>query len=326
MSVGRSFIFLGPELGERRDAIERLKSELTASCGGALEEYILYASETGVSELVSHLLNASLFSPKRFFQYRNVELVKNKEELELLSAYLKKPAEDTVLVLSSDETSCDKRLEAALPKEAKRVFWELFDNRKTDLVASIFRRAGFRIDEEGINTVLDLVENNTDALRRECGRLILFLDKDKPVNADVVEDCLAHNREESAFTLFSRIAAGDLEKSLSTARALAASKQVPVQILAGLAWCFRRLADYVGLKDSGRLNDSGLRSIGLSSPRARKDYAAASERYDAASVHRCLALIAEYDMAFKSGTAALEEAQMDLFLYRLSRMKGRRVF
>lgn len=323
MAKGRNFLFTGPELGERGDAIGALRASIAKTAGGQPEEHSFYAGETRLGDLLSILMNASLFAEHRMIVFKNVEQIKKKEEIDQLTAYMAAPADDTVLVLVSDETSVDRRLEAAVPKENRRVFWELFEERKTEWVASFFRREGFKISSDAVEAILALVENNTDALRRECSRLALFMDKATTIEAADIERLLSHTREESAFTLFARIADGDGSKALETLRTLLGAKEAPVQILAGLTWCFRRLADYVALADSGRLNDFELRKAGLASKKAQRDYAAAARRYDAVAVERCVALLAEYDVELRAAGAALEEVLMDLFVVKLIYGGGR---
>ncbi|HCM26914.1 MAG: DNA polymerase III subunit delta [Treponema sp. GWB1_62_6] len=317
MAKGSCRLYLGPEIGERRDAVDALRASLAKDAGAPPEEHSFYAGEQSIGDLVSLLRNASLFSETRLVLLKNAELVRKKEDVELLVSYMTAPADDTTLALLSDETSVDKRIDGTVSKDAKKIFWELFENRKTDWVGAFFKREGFRIDADGIEAVLELVENNTDALRRECGKLTLFLEKGSLVGAAEVEACLSHTREESAFTLFSRIAEGDLAKALETVRKLLAAKEAPVAVLAGLAWCFRRLADYLELADAGRLNDFELRKAGLASKKAQRDYAAAARRYDAGSARRSLALLAEFDIALRSSGSALEDLLMDLFIYKV---------
>ncbi len=323
MAKGRTYLYIGPELGERKDAVDALRTALAKEGGSKPEEHSVYAGETRIGDLLSLLMNASLFSEQRLVVVKNAELIKKKEDVDLLSQYIASPAEDTVLVLVSDETSIDRRLEEAVPKDAKRVFWELFEDRKTEWVSSFFRREGFRISSEAVEAILELVENNTDALRRECGRLSLFLDRGKVVAEEDIERLLSHTREESAFTLFSRVAEGDLAKATETLHTLLGAKETPVQIFAGLSWCFKRLGDYVALADAGRVNDFELRRVGISSKKAQRDYAAAARRYDAAAVARCVALIAEYDVALRAGGAILEDVLMDVFICKLVAGGGR---
>jgi DNA polymerase-3 subunit delta len=229
------------------------------------------------------------------------------------------PRDDTGLIFFSESTSLARELEKGVSREDRKVFYELFENQKNEWVADFFRREGFRIDSEAIETILELVENNTEALKRDCSRLILFLDKSKTISAGDVVQWLSHTREESSFTLFSRIASGDFPKALESFHTLLAAKEAFPLIFGGLVSCFRKLRDYLSLAGSGRLTDFELRKIGISFPRARDDYAKAARRYDPAGAETCISLTAEYDILLRSSGAAFEAILMDLYLYKIFR-------
>jgi DNA polymerase-3 subunit delta len=305
----RAFLFLGPELGKKLDALNELRAEMP------FEETTFYAGETPVSHIVSVIKNGSLFSQARLVIVKNADQIKKKDECELLASCLENPGEDTVLVLMSDETRLERRLEAAAPKTGKRVFWELFEKEKHEWVASFFRREGCKIDPGGVAAILEMVENNTDALGRECARLALFLGKDCLITADDVEQCLSRTREESAFTLFAAAARGNLQTSLEIARALLSAKQKVPAILAGLAWCFRKLREYQALVKRGA-DEFELKKMGLGSPKVRADYVAAARRWNAAAVP--LALIGDYEYRFRSSPSGFEEIIMDTLICTLT--------
>jgi len=261
MKLERIVLFLGPEIGEKADAISDIRSKLTKEFGSEPETHSFYAGETETTEIVSVLRNASLFSDARLILIKNAEQLKKKEDIELLTGYIKAPEENTSLILISDEISIDKTIESAVTANAKKIFWELFENRKQQWIRAYFTRAGYSIDEDAIENILELVENNTEALRRECSHLLLFTKDTKHISAELVEQCLSHTREESAFTLFSRICEGNPTKSLETLHTLLSAKQSPQAIFAGLSWCFRKLADYLRLKESGIINDFELKKL-----------------------------------------------------------------
>jgi DNA polymerase-3 subunit delta len=320
MAKGRCYLFLGPEIGEKQDAIADLRKTLASGGKTALtvEENSFYAGETAVTDIVSILRNGSLFSDARLFLIKNADALssaKKKDEVELLASYMEAPQDDTVLVLMADTNGLDKRLEQAADPKNKKIFWELFENRKTDWVSSFFRREGYRITPEGIEAILELVENNTDALRRECSRLMLFLGKDTPADAAAVEKWLSHTREESAFTLFSRIAEGDLTRSIEILHTLLDAKELPSKIIGGLTWCFRRYRDYLALTESGAPNDFELKKIGVTTAKAKKDYAAAARR--GAPADECLALAAESELPRRSAGAPAGGILMDLLVVKL---------
>jgi DNA polymerase-3 subunit delta len=313
MAKGTCFLFLGPEIGEKQDAIDELRSRLK---GKHFEEQSFYAGETPASAMVSVLQNGSLFSDCRLVFIKSAESLK-KEEVNPLAAYMKEPQNDTTLILMSESVSLAKALESAVPPANKRIFWELFENRKRDWVSGFFRREGYRISEDGIEAILELVENNTDALRRECSHLMLFVGKDRTLSDQDVEKWLSHTREESVFTLFSRIAEGDFSRSVEILHTLIMAKESPIAIMMGLASCFRKLRDYLALLGSGGANDAEFKRIGLGSMKARRDYEQASRRYRPAAVDRCLSLTAEYDLLLRSFGTGMELLLLDRYLYKI---------
>lgn len=317
MGKGTNYLFCGPEIGERQDAVSAIRKGIAKNYGEVPEETSFYAGETPVSDLVSILRNGSLFSPVRLFLIKNADQLKKKEEIDLLVSYLNAPQDDTTVICLSDEISVDKRLDAAFSRENKRIFWELFENRKTEWVEAFFRREGFQITDDGVETILELVENNTDALKRECSRLILFLEKGVPITEAVVEKWLSHTRQESAFTLFSRIAEGDLERAIESLHTLLGAKESPQAILAGLNWCFHRLYDYLDLVQRGPVTDLDLKKIGLSSKKAQKDYQQAAKRYSLQAVRRIIELLADIDVTLRALGSAPEGIIMDIFIYKI---------
>jgi DNA polymerase-3 subunit delta len=317
MAKGSCFLFLGPEIGEKQDAINEIRRNMTKAAGTPPEETSFYAGETVVPDILSLLRNGSLFADSRLIYIKNAEVFKKKEEIESLAAYIKAPQKDTTLILISENFGLAKGLEQAASPGAKRIFWELFEDRKTEWVASFFRREGYTISGEGIETILEMVENNTDALRRECSRLMLFLNKEKPVTGADVEQWLAHTREETAFSLFSRIARGDLPRSIDILHTLLAAKERSISILAALTWCFRKLRDYLQLIKSGNVTEGELKKIGLASSKVRRDYVEAARRFSQADT--ALSLIAEFEVLLRSAGSAPELILWDLLLYRLIR-------
>ena len=313
-SRGNCFIFLGPELGEKLDALKALRTKLKAKTSLSLEETSFYAGEASAVDMVSVIKNRSLFSEEHLIIIKNADLIKKKEEAELFASAIKTLPMGTTLVLVSEATRLDKRIEDAAPRENKKIFWELFENKKSEWLAAFFRRQECRIDESGIMAILEMVENNTDALSRECSRLILFLGNDKLITREEVERTFSHTREESVFTLFSAIARGNLSLSLEILRSLSASRQSFQAITATLSWCFRRLRDYLSLESA---SDAELRKIGITTSRARSDYTEAARRWP--GPEGALALIGEYEYLLRSSGNAWEEILLDKLIFHLAR-------
>jgi DNA polymerase-3 subunit delta len=311
---GGAYIFLGTEIGKKQDETEQIKKRLSEN--GVFEETVFYAGDTPITNIVNTIQNHSLFAQSRLFMIKNAEQIKKKEEINAVAACMKELEPGAALILVSDEFKLSAGLENACPKENRKVFYEMFDREKSAWVRSFFQRAGLSIDPSGVDAILELVENNTDAMQRECSRLVFFLPKDRPVRAQDVEQWLSHSREESAFTLFSRIAAGDNSKAVESLHTLLAAKESPIGILAGLAWCFRKLRDYLALSENGEPDNFELKKIGLSTV-TKNNYAAAARRYNGKDVEKCLAVTAEYDILTRASGPAMEETLMDVYLLKI---------
>jgi len=324
-AIPAAYIFLGPELGKKNEAIDSLRKKLTAASahkdrGSPPEETVFYAGETSVRIIASRIQNHSLFADKRLFIVKGAELIEKKGEIELIVDTINNLDDGTALILLSDETRLAAGLDGAVPKENRQVFYELFDREKTAWLHSFFKIEGFLIHEDGIQCILEMVENNTEALRRECSRLVGFLSKHEPITADVIEKWLSHNREESAIMLFSRIAAGDTGKALESMRTLLAAKKPPQKILSDLAFCFRKLQMYITLAKNGEVNSFELKKIGLYTPKTKEDYAAAARIYNSTAAEACLALTAEYDVLLRSPVSVMEDVLMDRYILGICRL------
>lgn len=323
MAAGSCYLFLGPELGEKKDAINALRASLTKQYGAKPEETSFYAGECEFSEIMSVALNGSLFADSRLIIVKNAELIKKKDEINVLSAYFASPQDDTTFILVSEQTKIESAIEKAFEKSFKnnkRIFWELFEERKTQFVGRLFEQAGFSINADAIAMVLELVENNTDALRQECTKIAVFLRRSgvKVITEEQIEKLLAHSKEETVFSLFSAIARGDFLRMIGSARALLAAQTAPQAMFGFLAGAFRKFRAYCALVKNGAPNDFDLQKIGISKL-GKKDYINARGVYGD-SADSLLSLTAEYDIATRAGSQHTE-LLVDMYLYKIYAMR-----
>jgi DNA polymerase-3 subunit delta len=313
----------GPEIGRRNDFLRQLKARCTAEWKSEPEEHRLYAHETPVSEVLDLLLNGSLFSAGKFVQYLGADQVKVKADVQALIAYAKKPAESTVLVLVADGLGVDKAIEEALPKDAKKVFWELSAQESSRWVRDFFSGQGISPEEEAVASILDLVENNTEALRSECSRLALFFPKGSRITGDDIERYIAHNRAEDAFSLFDRMATGNFEQSLETLSAILSDREGSgVGLLGGLLWSFRRLASLHAALAEGTPYEQAARSLRITRRSALASYDAARRRWARATCDRLVAFAVETDARLRSMGQSSERVLLELFVYACVVVRG----
>ena len=329
------YLFTGPEFGEKNDALQEIRNK-TEKKFGQYDFYTFYASETKLSEVMSILTNGSLFSPARFVVLKNSEVIKKKDEIQLITDWVnasnQQKAEDSILVLISDENSVDKKLENLVPKENRKMFWEMFEDRKIPWIKNFFSKNGFRIEEEACEAILNLIENNTEALRNECSRFFMCFEKDHVITSDDVDKILAHNREESSFTLFDAMADSDLspekrlEKSLGILQKIRNSKESSfVPLIAGLLYCFRQLKLWHSLHNGSYPSDFDLKINGFSSKKVQLRNKKAASIWNFQQVQKCISLLSATDMQLRSFGTTMEETMIQTMIYELVVKKGSKI-
>jgi len=323
MRVESVYLLAGPEEGKRAAFVGELRAAVKAADGAAAEEHRLYAYETGVGELLSLLRNGSLFSSRRIVEYRFAELVKGKEDLSALAAYVRSPAEGAVLLLETDQFFAEKALEDAVGRQRKQTFFEMFENEKPRWVERRLRELGLVPEAEGVEAILELVENESSALEAACSRLALALSRGSSVGEAEVEAAIARSRQDDAFTLFERIASEGLEDCLGTLEAVLADRRGDaVQLVSALIWSFRRLHKLHLLVESGEGFEQACLKLQLRSKAAQRQNAAAMRRYSRSDCERIVRLASEMDSRCRTMGSAFERTLLQLLVYGIVERKG----
>lgn len=328
------WLFTGPELGQRKDTVEQYR-EKACKTFGQTDEYTFYAGETRIADVISLLQNASLFAAARFVVLRSAEQIKLKADIELIASWAAETAKQKQtddgawLILESDEISVDKKLENIVPKENRIIFWEMFEDQKNRWVENLLKKQGFSADPDAVDTILDLVENNTEALRTECSRFSLCFEKNHRITTEDVEAVLTRSRQESAFTLFAALCGQEaaperLSAALAILQYIRHSKESSsVQLIAGLTYCFRKLKVWHNLQKEGKTGDFDLKINGFAGKKMQSQYRSAARIWNLFETSACLAQLSRTDMNIRKTGKSTEDTELQLMLYSLVVHKGR---
>lgn len=327
--MSSTYLYTGPESGERNEAVQSVVSSLKEKFG-QIEEYTYYASETIAKDFLSVLENESLFSNGVCVIVKNAETIKKKEDIELVTKWiLASKAESNVLILTSEEISIDTKIEKAVPAANKKIFWEMFESQKVPWLQNFFRKNGYSIQQNAAEDILEMIENNTEILKAECSRFFILFPKGTEITSKEVESILSHTREENAFTLFEAMAITNLskeatlEKSLEILQKIRLSKEnSSVMIIAGLTSCFRKLLIWHKLRVQGQTDDFNLKINGFGSKKLKTQYANAASKWTSGQTSAILALLASSDMEIRSSGTLLEDIILQKLLYEITIRKG----
>lgn len=318
------YILAGPEAGRRSAFVDELRASIAAADHQPPEEHRLYAAETGLGELLSLLRNGSLFSARRLVEYRGAELLHGKGDIADMAAYIRAPAEGAVLLLETEAFYLDKALEEAVGREHKKTFYELFENEKPRWLRSRLKEKNLGIDDEGIETMLELIENDTEELESACARLAILFPAGTVLKAADIEAALSRNREEDAFSLFGRMVSDEPIWALQTLDTVLADRQGgAVQILAALVWSFRRLLNLQRLVAAGDYFETACVKCGIRAKSLQAQQHQAMERYTLPDCERIIRFASEMDGRIRAGGTGQERLLLELFVLGAMTQKGR---
>ena len=327
--AGQIYLYTGPEFGERNEAVDAVKTELKKKFGD-IDEHLFYLQETPFGQIMTILQSGTLFSNGVCVVCKGAELLKKKDDLAMISDWLdSNPDESSVLILVSDEVSVDSKLDKLVPAQNKKKFWEMFDNQKVPWLTKFFQKNGYRLNQDAAELILDMIENNTQALKAECSRFFIIFPKDHTVTVEDVEKILTHNREESAFTLFNQISQSSepvqkrFENGISILQKIRLSKDSSsVMLIAALSSCFRKLVLWHKVTANGLPDSFTLKVNGFSSVPMQNQYKNAAKIWTIGQTTAILAILASTDMEIRSGGSLMEDILLEKMLYEIVIKKG----
>lgn len=322
-SLGKVFLLLGPEYGEKKRFLSKLRAEVAKEAGGPIEESSHYPFDIDVDALISYISTGALFASHKLVIIPQVETLKGRGAT-ILGEYCRKPSRGTTVVLLSDGSARDisKSITGGIPKEQTRIFWELFGNQKLQWVRSFFRERGLKATEDSLQLILDMVENNTYELERECSKLALFFSDRLELTHDDVEGYLFHGKEESVFSLFDVCVAGDFPRAIEVMNKLMISGGNHIQIVGGIVWQLRRLHTLSLLRDEHVSFENACDRVGIMGKRIRSSYQHALQLYTSRNIEGVLAIASMTDGELRRGDRSIHNLVLEMFVYYLVIKKG----
>lgn len=317
-----AWLFLGPEIGQKRAAIGELYERFAS--GTSVDRAVHYAFDVKLDLLMADMAAPDLFGSRRFVELRAVDRLTRKPDIELIGAWIRRGVSDAALVMTSDETRVDARLQNLVPAAHRKVFWELFDNEKRRWLGSRLRDAGLEPAEETVSYILDTVENNTEALGQAVQRL-RSASSGSVLTPSLVAEVLGDSREESTFRLWDVIVDAELERAMRILHRLReAGEGETGRVLTHLLWQVRRLRAIRQSMDEGQVSlQQAAQSAGVRSKLAIRGLERQMRILDANDLRWMLVALADTEVDSRSFPAAAGPLLLDRLVYRLIRRRGR---
>ncbi|MDC7245063.1 MAG: DNA polymerase III subunit delta [Sphaerochaetaceae bacterium] len=316
----RVYALLGPESGDKSAFLKEIRANLKKQFDQEIEIHRFYPFETLNGEIFEILQNNSLFSDHRLVILSQAENIPQQLTGPLLE-YMKDPVESATLVLISEDFRLKGKLDSAVSKEGKKIFYEMYDNQKPRWVKNLFSSYHLSIDDAAVSLLLELVEHDTAEIRSSVQQLIQFIipSGTAHVTEDDIERYIQHTRVESVFSLFEYLSMNSYEMTLQVFHALMRDQTGgAIALISGLLWTFRRLLSIEEMLEENNdweASASAAMVMGKKTPlRRKKDhqiYREASRRYPIEDTRRIIALLGRYDITVREYPKELELLLME---------------
>ena len=313
------FLLTGPEEGERANYIKTLIKQKSDELKETPEIYRYYGFEADMLDIITLLNSGSLFCSYKFVILYNVDVIKKAADINLLTEYCQNPSQQSTLILVTNQINIThKKLESAIPQTNRKIFWELNDNQKKGWIMSFFNARNVKLEPAAVDFFIELVENNTRDLKKECNKLVNFFPVGYTVSYADIEHYIYHSKQETIFTLFDKIAARNLALSLEILEKMILSgEDKPVSIISGLLWQFRKVLMFKVLNERKYSQEDAFKTISVPSKKSQRIYKDAHKNYSRAEISAIIVLVNEYDVKFRSFKQDMHDLLLQMLLYHI---------
>jgi DNA polymerase III delta subunit len=191
-----------------------------------------------------------------------------------------------IILLNETGERIPSKLEALLSDEQNIMFWEMFENQKSQWIRQEFKKYQFFIEDDAVQFILDTVENNRSDLENTILNIISSyqntLEKRVICKSDI-ESFLFHSKDESVFSLYDSMLEQKKEKAIHILNKLFYSSGVEeavITLLSGLLWSHRRFFRVLELYENQRKNlDEIYKMLNINMKKTREILTQAVNRY-----------------------------------------------
>jgi DNA polymerase-3 subunit delta len=274
-------------------------------------QIVVYAQDTTTADILQSCRRFPMFAPRQLVMVKEAQHL---TKLDILEGYVENPAPETVLVLAFTGKSVDKRTAFYKKAKAKCTIFEstaISEWNVAGWISSYMQQQGYSITPDAATL---MAEHTGNALRKivlEADKLFkgMPLDK-KEITVKDVETNIGISREFSAFELSKALVFKDYDKAYRIAGFFAANpKKYPLVLTLGAMFFFfsRLLKCHAYYAQDGGMMENAIRKAGVFSQGQIKEYAAAMRVFSLKKTMRVIALIKEFDLKSKSGSAGLAD-------------------
>lgn len=241
---------------------------------------------------------------------------------EILSAYLKRPAETSVVIFVADELDKRRRMAKLLIENSVAVeFAALEEADLRKWIRDEAKKQNADIDDKAVNHLIGLIGSDARKITGEIEKLAVAALPDKLITYELIEALVPNSREMSNFDLTDHLIAKNKTRALHTLKKILDDGAEPLMLLGLIANNFHRLFLAKEMMNQGVERKEVARIMRLPYGK-QEDFLATARRTDARQFSRIMRRIAEADIAIKTskggGGTAGSRLQIEMLVCELA--------
>lgn len=324
--MGSSYLLLGPERGKRDAFIEDIIATLKKKSSEEPEIHRIYPFDSNVIFELDKAQTGSLFAAAVVMIFFNAESY-NAKEGALFDEYLKNPPESTTVIFVSEEINADKitkGISKHFDTKNTHKFYEMFESDKKGWLLEFFRKAKISITKEGVDFLLEMLQNNIADFKQTCQQIVLVYPAGTQLVVEVLEEFLYHSKEENVFSLFDKIISGDFQGALTVLQKICFSGDfaTPQLVGGGLLWQIKRLMAWSELSNQNYPVTDIAKQLKVYGKIATAQMQTGVKRYSYQQLNDMVILTTRMDGVLRESRGEIQSILLELYLYFLIVKKG----
>jgi DNA polymerase-3 subunit delta len=224
-----------------------------------------------------------------------------KEEHEaVLSAYLSKPSESSIVIFVADELNGVRKMSKLLKANSVAVeFAKLSEVELLKWAKDRFNESRARADDHVVRALVDLVGADVRRLTTEVEKLVTASLPEKIITTELIDSLIADAREIPNFDLTDHLVAGRGRQALEVLKKILDDGAEPLALLGLISYNFRRLLMAKEMMERGAERKEVANILKLRY-NDQEPFLAAARRADAERLVSIIKRLPETDLAIKT--------------------------
>jgi DNA polymerase-3 subunit delta len=256
---------------------------------------VFYGKDADWASVINSCRRYPMFAEKQVVLLKEAQQMKDIEKLE---AYIEKPLDTTIFVVSYKEKKVDGRTKLAKLLKEKAILLstkKLYDSQLPEWTEELVKSKGLTISSRALMVLVDHIGNDLSRIENEIDKISVNLGKRKSITEDDIEQYIGVSKEFNVFELQAALATKDLPKAIRIIQYFEANpKAGPIQyVLPSLYGFFSKVFMIYGL--NVRDEKTVAASLGVN-PFFVKDYLKATQIYSYPDVEKIMLLLSDYNL------------------------------